>query len=198
MVVSAHTVTTLVRAAYSASTKTPLRKLVSLIVLFLFLRQVRRGTKVDKKMQDKMMTIQKQKKVQAYVDAEFWRKIKKLFKICLPNWYCKEARYSYVLFCLLVARTILSIWIAEVNGTIVKAIVEKDFQKFLGRIFVLAMFAIPSSTVNSSMTYMQGLLALCFRSRLTEYFHSKYLKKMFYYKICNLDCRISNPDQRLT
>lgn len=30
------------------------------------------------------------------------------------------------------------------------------------------------------------------------YFHSQYLKSMHYYKICNLDSRISNPDQRLT
>ena len=29
-------------------------------------------------------------------------------------------------------------------------------------------------------------------------FHNQYLQKMFYYKICNLDSRISNPDQRLT
>jgi ATP-binding cassette subfamily D (ALD) protein 3 len=33
---------------------------------------------------------------------------------------------------------------------------------------------------------------------LTDYFLGKYLQKMFYYKICNLDSRIQNPDQRLT
>ena len=45
------------------------------------------------------------------------------------------------------------------------------------------MFAIPSSTVNSAMEYYSKLLALAFRERLTRYFHSKYLQKMFYYKV---------------
>lgn len=33
---------------------------------------------------------------------------------------------------------------------------------------------------------------------MTNHFHDLYLQKMHYYKICNLDNRISNPDQRLT
>lgn len=41
-------------------------------------------------------------------------------------------------------------------------------------------------------------LALRFRKRLTGHFHTEYLKGMHYYKICNLDSRIMNPDQRLT
>lgn len=60
------------------------------------------------------------------------------------------------------------------------------------------LFALPSSTVNSAIDYYQKKLALAFRSRLTTYFHESYLKNMHYYKICNLDNRIANPDQRLT
>jgi ABC-type uncharacterized transport system fused permease/ATPase subunit len=60
------------------------------------------------------------------------------------------------------------------------------------------LFAIPSSTVNSAMEYFSKLLAMSFRQRLTKYFHNRYLSKMYYYKICNLDSRIQNPDQRLT
>jgi len=60
------------------------------------------------------------------------------------------------------------------------------------------LFAIPSSTVNSLLDYFHKLLAVAFRRRLTTHFNSEYLKNMHYYKICNLDNRISNPDQRLT
>ena len=60
------------------------------------------------------------------------------------------------------------------------------------------MFALPSSTVNSAIDYYQKKLALDFRKRLTVHFHNEYLKNMHYYKICNLDNRIGNPDQRLT
>ena len=63
---------------------------------------------------------------------------------------------------------------------------------------MLFLFALPSSTVNSGIDYFQRKLALNFRKRLTVHFHDEYLKNMHYYKICNLDSRISNPDQRLT
>ena len=52
--------------------------------------------------------------------------------------------------------------------------------------------------INSGIDYIQKKLALLFRQRLTHYFHREYLRNMHYYKICNLDNRIANPDQRLT
>lgn len=66
------------------------------------------------------------------------------------------------------------------------------------QIFQLMLFSIPSSAVNSGMEYFSKLLSVAFRERITEYFHDQYLQNMFYYKICNLDSRIGNPDQRLT
>lgn len=116
----------------------------------------------------------------------------------MPAWNTKEVFLLVVLSGLLVVRTYLSIWLADVNGGIVKSIVSQNFQQFLKRVFGLMLFAIPSSTVNSAMDYVTKLLAVSFRERLTEYFHSKYLHNMYYYKICNLDSRIPNPDQRLT
>ena len=60
------------------------------------------------------------------------------------------------------------------------------------------MFSIPSSAVNSGLDYYQKLLAVSFREKITDHFHDLYLQRMFYYKIQNLDSRITNPDQRLT
>jgi ATP-binding cassette subfamily D (ALD) protein 3 len=48
------------------------------------------------------------------------------------------------------------------------------------------------------MDYFTKLLQVAFREKITHNFHEQYLQKMFYYKICNLDSRIHNPDQRLT
>jgi ABC-type uncharacterized transport system fused permease/ATPase subunit len=45
------------------------------------------------------------------------------------------------------------------------------------------LFAIPSSAVNSGIEYLQKLLALAFRERLTLYYHERYLQKMAYYKV---------------
>lgn len=116
----------------------------------------------------------------------------------LPSYTCKEARYIYLLTGLLVVRTMMSIWLADVNGRVVKAIVNKSFPMFLQKIFNLFLFAVPSSMINSGIDYIQKKLALLFRKRLTNHFHDEYLRNMHYYKICNLDNRIANPDQRLT
>jgi len=69
----------------------------------------------------------------------------------------------------------MSIWLAEVNGKVVKAIVERNFKNFVYRIAYLGLFAIPSSAVNSGMEYFSKLLSVAFRERITNYFHSKYL-----------------------
>jgi len=112
----------------------------------------------------------------------------------VPNYTCKESKYLVILSLLLVLRTYMSIWLAEVNGKIVKSIVDRNFKKFLWKVFNLFLFSVPSSGVNSALDYFNKLLAISFREKITEKFHDDYLQKMFYYKICNLDSRISNPD----
>lgn len=52
----------------------------------------------------------------------------------------------------------MSIWLADVNGRVVKAIVNKDLRMFIKRIFVLFLFALPSSTINSGIDYVAKLL----------------------------------------
>jgi len=125
-------------------------------------------------------------------------RVKDLIKIAVPGWKSKEFSYAVILSVLLITRTYLSLWLADVNGKIVKAIVNRSLSEFLKRVLILVLFAIPSSTVNSLLEYLGKLLALSCRERLTDYFHNRYLYKMHYYKLCNLDNRISNPDQRLT
>ncbi len=46
----------------------------------------------------------------------FFERIKKLLKIAIPSWKTKEVLYIIVLSGLLVVRTYLSIWLADVNG----------------------------------------------------------------------------------
>jgi ATP-binding cassette subfamily D (ALD) protein 3 len=57
---------------------------------------------------------------------------------------------------------------------------------------------VPASFVNSFLEFLNKRLAINFKRRLTEYFHRSYLKDMVFYQLCNLDSRVTNPDQRLT
>lgn len=137
-------------------------------------------------------------KQSGHVDKKFIARLKRLLEVAVPGLWTKEVMYLLILLSFLVARTFLSIKISEVNGSIVKAIVERDFHTFLMRIGVLASIAIPASTVNSMLKFLGNKLALSFRTRLVHYFHDRYLQPMIYYKVINLDSRISNPDQALT
>lgn len=87
------------------------------------------------------------------VDEAFWKRIRVLVKHVVPTWHCKEASYIAIQAALLIARTLLSIWLADVNGRVVKAIVNKDLMQFVRRIFVLFLFALPSSTINSAIEF---------------------------------------------
>jgi ABC-type uncharacterized transport system fused permease/ATPase subunit len=63
-------------------------------------------------------------------------RIKKLLKIAVPNYKTKEALYLLILTGLLVVRTYMSIWLADVNGRIVQAIVHRNLNQFLRRVSV--------------------------------------------------------------
>ena len=54
----------------------------------------------------------------------FFDRIKVLIKIAVPSYTSREALYLVVLTGLLVVRTYMSIWLADVNGQVVKAIVN--------------------------------------------------------------------------
>ena len=67
-------------------------------------------------------------------------RIKELIKIVVPSYKTKEAFYLVILTGLLVMRTYLSIWLADVNGQVVKAIVNRNFSEFLKRVSRYANF----------------------------------------------------------
>lgn len=52
----------------------------------------------------------------------------------MPSYKSREAIYLVILTGLLVVRTYMSIWLADVNGQIVKAIVNKSLPEFLKKV----------------------------------------------------------------
>jgi len=99
---------------------------------------------------------------------------------------------------LMVIRTMLSIKVSDVNGSIVRAIVNRNVSKFLKHITALALYSIPSATVNSGLEYFKKKLGLYLRDNITSHFQNRYLQGMCFYQMTNLDNRIKNPDQIFT
>jgi ABC-type uncharacterized transport system fused permease/ATPase subunit len=64
----------------------------------------------------------------------------KLLKIAIPSWKTKEVVLLIALTGMLVVRTYLSIWLADVNGQIVKSIVNRSLPDFLRRVRHICIF----------------------------------------------------------
>ncbi|KOX78530.1 ATP-binding cassette sub-family D member 1 [Melipona quadrifasciata] len=128
----------------------------------------------------------------------FIKQLIELLKIMVPGWRTREAGLLTCATLTLLARTFLSIYVATLEGQIVKRIVLRDVRGFslmLARWFAIAF---PATFVNSAIRYLEGRLALSFRGRLVEHAYKMYLSQQTYYRVAALDNRLGGAEQRLT
>ncbi|RAH39990.1 ATP-binding cassette long-chain fatty acid transporter PXA2 [Aspergillus brunneoviolaceus CBS 621.78] len=132
------------------------------------------------------------------VNREFFRNLLRLLKIVIPGWRSKELRLLFGHSVFLVLRTLLSLYVAELDGRLVSNLVRGKGKDFLLGLVWWMMVAVPATFTNSMLSYHQCKLALSYRKRLTDYIHEKYLSNMTFYAISALDDRVKNPDQLIT
>eukprot|EP00455_Lapot_gusevi_P033107 TRINITY_DN3617_c0_g1_i2.p1 TRINITY_DN3617_c0_g1~~TRINITY_DN3617_c0_g1_i2.p1 ORF type:complete len:735 (-),score=339.57 TRINITY_DN3617_c0_g1_i2:93-2297(-) len=131
--------------------------------------------------------------------TELWRRLKQIFKIILPSFVSREFAHLLALSGFLVARTLLSIKVAETTGRVASFLVQAQWEKFVVGVVYFAFLGVPAAFVNSGLKYETNMLALCFRRRLTEYVNSRYIHGVNFYKATNLpQCHIEHVDQRVT
>lgn len=63
-------------------------------------------------------------------------------KIAVPNVFGRETFSVVALSCLLVLRTVLSIYISDVNGSIVKAIVGVNLMNFIKQVRIIFLISV--------------------------------------------------------
>ncbi|KAF7725939.1 hypothetical protein EC973_009176 [Apophysomyces ossiformis] len=132
------------------------------------------------------------------VNVAFLRQLVRLLKIVMPGIRSKEFWMLVVHSGFLVFRTVLSVYIASLDGRIVSALVQGKIRDFVLGIVWWMTVAVPATYTNSMLTYMQSKLAIQFRTRLTQYMHEQYLTDMTFYTVGNLDDRVKNADQCIT
>ena len=132
------------------------------------------------------------------INRVFLKQLIKLIKISIPSVFTKEFGLLLCHTGSLVARTFLSIYIAHLDGRLVKSIVDRNPYKFLQNCITWVLIALPATFVNSLIRFLESKLALAIRARLVTYAYSLYFKNQTYYRVSNLDTRLANPDHSLT
>ncbi|KAF2732053.1 ATP-binding cassette protein [Polyplosphaeria fusca] len=132
------------------------------------------------------------------LNREFFKNLLRLLKICIPGWRSKELRLLISHSIFLVLRTMISLYVAELDGRLVGNLVRGRGKDFLTGLVWWMTVAIPATFTNSMLSYHQCKLSLQYRTRLTNYIHNKYLSHMTFYTLSALDDRIKNADQLIT
>lgn len=108
---------------------------------------------------DAVTDLTARKKVE--LNREFFRNLFRLLKIVIPGIKSKEMRLlvSHTVF--LVVRTLISLYVAELDGKLVSALVRGRGKDFLLGILWWMVVAIPATFTNSMVSF--GVLVLCVR-----------------------------------
>ncbi|CAH7673551.1 ABC transporter transmembrane region 2-domain-containing protein [Phakopsora pachyrhizi] len=136
--------------------------------------------------------------VRVEVDAKFFGRLNRILLIVIPSWKSKTASLLLLHSAFLIFRTLLSLYVASLDGQIVSALVRGEGIQFLSRLALWMSISVPATYTNSMLSYLQCKLSIAYRTRLTNYIHDNYLSDTTFYALINLDDRIKNVDQLIT
>lgn len=131
------------------------------------------------------------------VDGRFVKRLLSILKICVPGIASPEAGLVILQGLLLLSRTLLSDYIARLEGICGEKVTAQDWVAFRTVVKKFAAVAFPASVVNAALKAVQIVIQLAFRQRLTSYLHKVYMENRAYYSASVLG-GIAHADQRLT
>ncbi|CAF1143420.1 unnamed protein product, partial [Didymodactylos carnosus] len=117
-----------------------------------------------------------QTKIIPSINKRFLEQLRVLLKILFPK-FATESSFLLLLHTItLLSRTFLSIFIARLDGAIVKSLVQRNANDFIRTLAIFLAVAIPASFINSLIRFAESKLALAFRTKLTKYAYDLYFR----------------------
>ena len=86
------------------------------------------------------------------LNREFFKNLLRLLKICIPGWKSKEFRLLIGHSVFLVLRTMISLYVAELDGRLVSALVRGKGREFLVGLVWWMGVAVPATFTNSMVS----------------------------------------------
>jgi ATP-binding cassette, subfamily D (ALD), peroxisomal long-chain fatty acid import protein len=86
------------------------------------------------------------------LNREFFKNLLRLLRICIPGWRSKELRLLISHSVFLVLRTLISLYVAELDGRLVSNLVRGKGKDFLSGLVWWMMMAVPATFTNSMVS----------------------------------------------
>lgn len=133
------------------------------------------------------------------INKLFFREFSAIWSIIVPRLKCKTTGLLFIHALFLAARTWLSLWVAKLDGQIVRDLIAANGKAFIRGLVYWLLLAIPAAYTNAMIKFLQAKISIAFRTRLIRYIHDIYMdSKLGYYKVNNIDGGIEGADQYIT
>jgi ABC-type uncharacterized transport system fused permease/ATPase subunit len=113
------------------------------------------------------------------LNKQFFHQLRVLIRILIPSLRSDSCLLLITHLTTLLTRTFLTIYIAHLDGAIVKSLVQRNARDFMRAISIFVAVAIPASFINSLIRFAESKLALAFRTKLTHYAYEAYFRVSF-------------------
>ena len=110
------------------------------------------------------------------INKQFFHQLRVLVRILIPRLRSDSFLILVTHLTTLITRTFLSIYIAHLDGAIVKSLVQRNPRDFLRNLSIFIAVAVPASFINSFIRFAESKLALAFRSKLTRFAYDAYFR----------------------
>ena len=127
--------------------------------------------------------IQTHKKASPSFDRQFLKQFSSLLRIMFPKLFSKQVALLITHTLTLMCRTFLSIYVAKLEGILVRNIVQKSFTEFARNLIKWLLIAVPATSCNSLIRYLECKLDLDVKTELVKNSLNMYFESRVYYRI---------------